>query len=93
MAELTRRSPRSLTAVFGLYDADGVELARIEDCRFILFQTRDNLARQQRIYALAAAPSRHPADPAPCPLPRPAALATRLTPVMTSRLANWVWIR
>ena len=84
MAELTRRSPRSLTAVFGLYDADGVELARIEDCRFILFQTRDNLARQQRIYALAAAPSRHPADPAPCPLPRPAALATRLTPVMAA---------
>jgi len=81
-ARLTGRGLRSLTAAFRLFDADGHELARAEDCRFARFQTRDNLARQQHVHALLPLAVRHPLDTTPAALPGADGLAARLAPVL-----------
>jgi len=81
-ARLTGRGLRSLTASFRLFDADGQELARAEDCRFARVQTRDNLARQQHVHALLPLGLRHPLDSAPSGLPGPDDLSGPLAPVL-----------
>ncbi len=68
-ATLIRQSSRALTASFRLFDANGRELARLEDCRFARVQTRDGLVRKQHVYAATAVPLRHPLDASPAALP------------------------
>lgn len=66
--EMSRQTARSQAASFTLYDEDGQELARLKDCHFIRMQTRENLQREQYVYAVTPVPARHPADAAPSPL-------------------------
>ncbi|WP_027193334.1 type I polyketide synthase [Megalodesulfovibrio gigas] len=68
-ARLEQQSKRSLAASFSLYDEHGQELARMQDCRFIRFQTRDSMLRQQQIYAVTSVAVRHPLDDSPAPWP------------------------
>lgn len=88
LARLHHQGRRSLAASFALYDADGRELARAEDCRFSRFRTRDNLARQQHVHALVAVPARHPADDAPSGLLSPSGVATAVAPVLAALAAD-----
>ncbi|QLA17686.1 type I polyketide synthase [Desulfolutivibrio sulfoxidireducens] len=83
-ARLERQSRRGLAASFVLYDTDGHELARLKDCRFARHQTRENLMRQQQVYAMAAVLARHPLDASPTegpPLPK---LAELTAPALTA---------
>lgn len=88
LARLHHKGRRSLAASFVLFDADGRELARAEDCRFSRFRTRDNLARQQHVHALAAVPARHPADDTPSGLLVPSGLAAAVAPVLAALAAD-----
>ncbi|NDY56492.1 SDR family NAD(P)-dependent oxidoreductase, partial [Desulfovibrio sulfodismutans] len=62
VAEMAHQSKRALAASFQLFDAQGRELARLNDCRFARVRTRDSLQSQQHVYATAVVPSRHPLD-------------------------------
>jgi acyl transferase domain-containing protein/NADPH:quinone reductase-like Zn-dependent oxidoreductase/acyl carrier protein len=84
-ATLIRQSKRSLAASFSLYDHDGRELARAQDCRFARVQTREGLQRQQNVYAVTVIPARHPLDASPCALPPDAELAPRITAALDAQ--------
>jgi len=82
VASLARQSKRALAASFRLFDANGRELARMDDCRFARVQTREGLQRQQHVYATAAVPSRHPLDVSASAVPGDAGIEALAAPAI-----------